>query len=290
VLTSPGWTGGQFSLARALLGAYIGVRLGGIGSPLEFVALLLAVAFGLGWNTRSSGLALVGVGLIAGGFDGQALTLLGALLFALLFSFAPAAPYGSLERRGAPDPGTAWRMPSWIPAWMWLISGVLFLIDLGQLRWPLGLPHLLLLGPGWIPALGATGRDRVFYDGACGLCHGSVRFLIAEDAQGERFLYAPLDSEALRSRIDAAQRAALPDSIVVWTSGGQLLVRSAAILHLLERLGGWWRAIAWLGARLPTALSDRLYDSVARTRYRIFGTRDSTCPLLTQGLRERFET
>ena len=129
----------------------------------------------------------------------------------------------------------------------------------------------------------------MFYDGSCALCHGTVRFLIAEDPDGERFRYAPLDSDALRSRVDARARAALPDSVVVHTAHGALLVRSDALLHLLARIGGWWHALAWVGERVPRGVRDPLYDAVARTRYRVFGTRDEACPLLTTRLRERFD-
>ncbi len=35
---------------------------------------------------------------------------------------------------------------------------------------------------------------------------------------------------------------------------------------------------------------DALYDAVAATRYRVFGTKTEACPLLPPALRQRFET
>ena len=38
-------------------------------------------------------------------------------------------------------------------------------------------------------------HELVFYDGRCGLCHHSVRFLLARDRDGALFRYAPLFGE-----------------------------------------------------------------------------------------------
>ncbi len=290
MLSSPGWTGGQLALARGLLALYLALRVPAASLPAALLLWALAAAFALGWWMRASAaaLAVLGWACSAGVAGADAGLRLGLLMTALL-ACVPPAPWGSLDRRGAPDPGTEWRMPGWVPAWMWILASVLFLIDLGQGRWPLGWPHLLLLTPGWIPPLAPAALDRVFYDGSCALCHGTVRFLIAEDPDARRFRYAPLDSEALRARVDAATRASLPDSVVILTGDDELLVRSDAALHMLARIGGWWRALAWLGERVPRALRDPLYDAIARTRYSVFGTKDETCPLLPPGLRERFD-
>ena len=87
------------------------------------------------------------------------------------------------------------------------------------------------------PRAGAgVGHSLVFYDGTCGLCHRAVRFALARDADGSRFRFAPLDSEAFRQRVPDA--AGLPDSMVVRTPEGSVLVRSAGVIHILERAGG----------------------------------------------------
>ena len=83
-------------------------------------------------------------------------------------------------------------------------------------------------------------HSLIFYDGGCGLCHRAVRFAIAHDPEGARFRFASLDSDGFRRRVPAAARAGLPDSIVALTPDGALLVRSAAVIHVLERVGGAW--------------------------------------------------
>ncbi len=128
----------------------------------------------------------------------------------------------------------------------------------------------------------------VYYDGHCGLCHGLVRFLLARDPSGEKFDFAPLQGEYCAKTISPTERQRLPDSVVVRTADGQLLVKAAAALHLLVRIGGCWRAIGAILAMLPNPLLDFGYDCIARVRRRLFSTPENTCPLVLPNLQNRF--
>jgi predicted DCC family thiol-disulfide oxidoreductase YuxK len=129
----------------------------------------------------------------------------------------------------------------------------------------------------------------VFYDGACGLCHRTVRFTIARDRDGRHFRFAALGGEAFRRLVPEALRAGLPDSIVVLTPDGRLLVRSAAVIHILERIGGPWRLQGRLLALVPLGIRDLGYDGIARVRYKLFGRPTDACPVMPPELRARFE-
>lgn len=129
----------------------------------------------------------------------------------------------------------------------------------------------------------------VFYDGGCGLCHRTVRFAIARDRDGSRFRFAALGSEAFRRLVPEAVRAGLPDSIVVLTADGTLLARSAAVIHILERIGWPWRLLGGLLALVPKGIRDLGYDGIARVRYRLFRRPTDTCPVTPPELRARFE-
>ena len=131
--------------------------------------------------------------------------------------------------------------------------------------------------------------ERLFYDGSCALCHGAVRFVLARDADGHAFRFAPLDSDAFRRVASEAVRASLPDSLVVETREGRLLTRSAAVIHILSRLGAPWRWLGTVARVLPRRLLDALYDLVARVRYRVFGREADACPVIPKELRSRFE-
>jgi predicted DCC family thiol-disulfide oxidoreductase YuxK len=130
---------------------------------------------------------------------------------------------------------------------------------------------------------------RMFYDGQCGLCHRTVRFLAARDRDGRLYRFAPRDGQAYVRQFDAATRQAMPGSVVVLTGDGRVLTRSAAVLHLLEQLGGGWRWLARLAALVPHAWRDWVYDRIAAVRRRLLATPPTACPMVPQAWRGRFE-
>ena len=131
--------------------------------------------------------------------------------------------------------------------------------------------------------------ERIFYDGHCGLCHGAVRFVIARDPQGRLFRYAPLEGATFAALVPAERRAGLPDSVVVLTDDGRLLIRSDAFIHILRRLGGFWRVMGAIVAVIPRAIRDGVYNFIARVRNRVFGRRPEVCPVTSAELRARFD-
>lgn len=135
----------------------------------------------------------------------------------------------------------------------------------------------------------ASQPETLFYDGHCGLCHRTVKFVLHRDRSGNAFRFAPLQGPTFQARVPAERRAGLPDSIAVLTAEGALLARSDALLHILQRLGGGWRISAGLLAAIPRPVRDAFYDFIARIRYRIFGRRDDVCPVTPPELRARFD-
>jgi len=131
--------------------------------------------------------------------------------------------------------------------------------------------------------------EMLFYDGYCGLCDRAVQFVLKHDRDEGRFRFAPLQGPTLQSLVPAGQRAQLPDSVVVLTQEGSLLVRSDAFIHIFRRLGGGWRILANVLAIVPRPLRDLAYDFIARIRYRLFGRHDELCPIGPPELRARFD-
>jgi len=99
---------------------------------------------------------------------------------------------------------------------------------------------------------------------------------------------SPLSSDN-PALVSEDRRAGLPDSVVVLTSDGRLLVRSAAAIHVLRRLGGLWSWAAAAAAVVPRGLRDWLYNRIAAVRFRLFGRKHDACPVLSPELRRRFE-
>ncbi|MEM7681957.1 MAG: DCC1-like thiol-disulfide oxidoreductase family protein [Planctomycetota bacterium] len=132
--------------------------------------------------------------------------------------------------------------------------------------------------------------DTLYYDGDCGLCHGTVKFVAKRDRDGSRFIYTPLQGDLIQQRLDAQVIAGLPDSIVVQRSvDGVLLMKSDAVAYILDRLPGVWPTLG-AGLRvIPRALRDFGYGCVARVRKRIFSKPDGPCPMLPPEWRGRFK-
>ncbi len=138
-----------------------------------------------------------------------------------------------------------------------------------------------------VPAQGAL--PVVFYDGSCGMCHRTVRFLIDEDPEGRLFRFAPIGGETFLSRIDEATRRGLPDSVAVLEPDGRLATRSDAVIRLLDALGGRHTRRARLLRALPRPLRDLLYDGVAVVRRRLWAPPQDACPVVAPELRARFD-
>ena len=153
-----------------------------------------------------------------------------------------------------------------------------------------GLPLFVLFAfePAWIAPAPRRGPVRVFYDGSCALCHGFVRFLLAEDRAG-RVRFAPLGGETFLRELPAEVRATLPDSVVVLGDDGVPRVRSQGVRYVLATLGGGWRVLAVLQGLFPRFVRDLVYDAIARVRKSVFGTKSEACPLMPRELGARFE-
>jgi predicted DCC family thiol-disulfide oxidoreductase YuxK len=161
-------------------------------------------------------------------------------------------------------------------------------IDFADLSLGMVMLHFFTFDPAWVRPRKAESPELVFYDGHCGLCHRSVRFILAEDRTGEAFRFAPLDSDTFRTAFSESARATLPDSLIVQTTDGTILTRSSAVLHVLQRLGGLWWMLDNIAQLIPLTLRDRIYDGIARIRYQLFQAPAESCPIVPANLRMRF--
>ena len=131
--------------------------------------------------------------------------------------------------------------------------------------------------------------DRIFYDGDCGVCHWSVRFVARRDPGGRAFRFAPLGGEVFGRSVPPEVRRGLPDTMVVETAGGEILLRSQAVVHVLRRLGRPWPALGLLLAAVPRPIRDLGYDLFARARRRLAAPPEGVCPVLPPELAARFD-
>ncbi|MEM1422865.1 MAG: DCC1-like thiol-disulfide oxidoreductase family protein [Planctomycetota bacterium] len=123
----------------------------------------------------------------------------------------------------------------------------------------------------------------LFYDGACGLCDRSVRWIMRRD-RAHRFRFAPLQGETYA----ALERDDKPHdlSTVVALVDKELFTRSDAALAVGRELGGVWRFLARAASLVPRPLRDACYRLIARHRLRFFGGPEA-CRLPNADERER---
>ncbi len=125
----------------------------------------------------------------------------------------------------------------------------------------------------------------VLFDGVCNLCNGSVNFIIDRDPDGY-FRFASLQSEEAEAIMRRAGSSGTTLESIVLVEGDRVFRRSDAVLRIARKLKGPWPALA-LFTVVPRPIRDRVYDWIARNRYRWFGKRD-TCRIPTPELRARF--
>lgn len=103
-------------------------------------------------------------------------------------------------------------------------------------------------------------ENIVFFDGNCGLCQGSVKWLLAHEhptAQAEK----PLYFASLTSAWAAHLPDDLPDSIV-YREGNRVFTKSTAVFRLCTRLKWPWRALYYFRF-VPLFIADAFYDQLA---------------------------
>jgi predicted DCC family thiol-disulfide oxidoreductase YuxK len=125
----------------------------------------------------------------------------------------------------------------------------------------------------------------VLFDGACNLCNRAVQFIVKRDPKG-KFKFASLQSDPGQALIKNFAVAGTGLDTFVLIEGDRFFVRSTAALRVLRGLGGIWKLFYGFMI-LPKPIRDFVYDRVAKSRYRIFGRRES-CMIPTGDLTERF--
>ena len=128
-------------------------------------------------------------------------------------------------------------------------------------------------------------KPVILFDGECNLCSRSVQFIIKRDPRA-RFRFAALQSPAGQRLLEACGADARGADSVVLLEGASCYTRSDAALRIARRLSGAWPLLGTL-AVVPRPLRDRVYDAIARNRFRWFGRADA-CLVPTPALRERF--
>ena len=124
------------------------------------------------------------------------------------------------------------------------------------------------------PAVPAFADDRavIVFDGVCVMCSGFAQFVARRDTDRKfRFIAAQSPLGVALYRHFGLDPVNYETNLLI--ANGRLSVKMAAVLGIVTALGGCWRLVGVFGW-LPAGLSDRIYEAIARNRYRLFGRRD----------------
>lgn len=125
----------------------------------------------------------------------------------------------------------------------------------------------------------------MIFDGVCKLCARSVRFILDHEAD-HTLRFTPLQSPAGMRLMRELGLDPEDARTFVLIADGKAYVKSDAAIQLSRYFRRAWMPLGLIKI-IPRWIRDRVYDVVARNRYRWFGRLDS-CMVPTPELRTRF--
>lgn len=129
-----------------------------------------------------------------------------------------------------------------------------------------------------------TEINIVFFDGECGFCDTTVRWIMSVD-RNKTIRYAPLQGEtAARLLPEDLRREENLKTIVYVDQDSQRYLKSNAVIEILKQVGGIWQVFG-VGKILPTQFRDWFYDRIAEKRRSLISK--ESCPLPTPEQRAR---
>lgn len=149
--------------------------------------------------------------------------------------------------------------------------------------------HLFCFDPAWIRPIAANTAEIVLYESRSRLAQRLVRFLLAEDWSGSAFRFATFQSATAQRSAANHSNQPLGTELSILTGDGKLLVKSAALLYAMHRLGGMWAILADLAALLPRVVRDVAYDGLARIGRRLGPAPRDAWAAFGAEVRDRFE-
>ena len=131
----------------------------------------------------------------------------------------------------------------------------------------------------------ASAKPIVLYDGTCGLCHKSVKWILRHERDHE-IQFAPLQGPTAAEL--RAKHPEIPENVdtVVLVENNRTRLRSKAFMYISGHLRAPWRwgyGFRWV----PGFVLDLGYRLIAAIRYRIWGRADM-CDLPSPEHRVRF--
>ena len=128
-------------------------------------------------------------------------------------------------------------------------------------------------------------KTIILFDGICNLCNGAVQFLLKRDKK-KQFMFASLQSDAAKYILLQYNVKKFGMDSIVFIEDGEIYQKSTAVLKIIKYLNWPWTMIS-VTSFLPLGFRDRMYDFIAKNRYRWFGKKDS-CIMMLPEYKNRF--
>lgn len=125
----------------------------------------------------------------------------------------------------------------------------------------------------------------VFFDGECGFCKKSIRFVLERD-QKKQFYFAPLQGETAKKWVPEQYRKKLTTSVLVENYQGndpKIYTYGKGAFRVLWLLGRWYKLIGW-PFFLPSFLYDWGYVLIEKSRKYM----PISCPVQKNKFEDRF--
>jgi predicted DCC family thiol-disulfide oxidoreductase YuxK len=129
-------------------------------------------------------------------------------------------------------------------------------------------------------------KKIILFDGLCNLCDSSIQFVIKHDKK-DVFRFVSLQSELGQEILKhIGINPANIDSVILYEPGIAYYYKSEAALQIAKNLGGLLH-FGTLLKIIPTGISNKLYDYIAKNRYKWYGKKES-CMIPTKDLKAKF--
>lgn len=127
-------------------------------------------------------------------------------------------------------------------------------------------------------------KTILFFDGNCGLCNRSVKFVLRKEKDTE-LIFSPLQSEFAKKTLQPLNLKNEMDTMVL-LENGKIHLQSSAALRVTKYLKGLW-PLMMIFIIVPPFIRNAIYNYIAKNRITWFGTADY-CEMMTPELRKRF--
>ena len=128
-------------------------------------------------------------------------------------------------------------------------------------------------------------QPLLLFDGVCNLCNSAVQFVIKNDKK-KQFHFSSLQSDAAKEILLQFGETNLDLDSIILIIDEKKYSKSSAVLRVAKQLGGFY-SIGIIFYIIPKFIRDKVYDFVAKNRYKWYGKRES-CMLPSKELKNRF--